>query len=297
MRVAWLTGATYRGRPMPPGQLPPFDTEERALVDVAAQGRNITLETRQWSDDPASFAGLDAVLIRSCWDYVEHCAAFCDALDAIDTHAPVLNPPALVRWNARKSYLAAFEAAGIPIVPTVWADTADVRSVAQAFDRFEAAELVVKPATGAGGRNTLRLARNRWSEADLMDGLRGPSLIQPFQAAVQDEGEFSFLFVGGTLAATILKQPAPGGWLTPASQGAVNRAVTPRDDDRQAACAAFEALGTIRPEPALYARIDMVRDARGRLVLMEAELIEPFLYVALAPQTAEALATALRAGV
>lgn len=48
-------------------------------------------------------------------------------------------------------------------------------------------------------------------------------------------------------------------------------------------------------EPLLYARIDMVSDANGNWLLMEAELIEPDLYLDHDPARGAGLARAVRA--
>jgi hypothetical protein len=47
------------------------------------------------------------------------------------------------------------------------------------------------------------------------------------------------------------------------------------------------------PAPSTYARVDMLRDAAGTLLLMEVELVEPLLWLASAPHAARALAEAL----
>jgi hypothetical protein len=46
--------------------------------------------------------------------------------------------------------------------------------------------------------------------------------------------------------------------------------------------------------PLLYARIDMVPDAAGRWLLMEAELIEPDFYLGIDPAQGAGFARALR---
>ena len=48
-------------------------------------------------------------------------------------------------------------------------------------------------------------------------------------------------------------------------------------------------------EPLLYARIDMVPDADGNWLLMEAELIEPDMYLDHAPDVGMGFARAVRA--
>jgi len=49
--------------------------------------------------------------------------------------------------------------------------------------------------------------------------------------------------------------------------------------------------------PIVYARVDLIRDATGRLALMELEAIEPDLYLDLAPDGGDAFARAAMAAV
>ena len=50
-------------------------------------------------------------------------------------------------------------------------------------------------------------------------------------------------------------------------------------------------------QPLLYARIDMVPDADGRWLLMEAELIEPDFYLGVDPAQGTGFAQALRSAI
>jgi hypothetical protein len=48
------------------------------------------------------------------------------------------------------------------------------------------------------------------------------------------------------------------------------------------------------PEEATYARVDIIRDDAGELAIMELELIEPALFLHLAPQANATFAAAVR---
>src|SRR5690606_24333763 len=100
----------------------------------------------------------------------------------------VFNSSAVVRWNARKTYLRELGAAAIE---TVWLDRVDGRAVAQAFDALDAAEIVIKPQIGAGSVRTIRLKRNAWSEADLIAGPQSDAMVQPYLQSIETEGERS----------------------------------------------------------------------------------------------------------
>jgi len=78
----------------------------------------------------------------------------------------LLNPPPVVRWNADKHYLLELARAGLPVVASSFAEAeADCRSGAGAIPRTPScAELVVKPAVGAGARATRRHGRTAVAE-------------------------------------------------------------------------------------------------------------------------------------
>ena len=64
---------------------------------------------------------------------------------------------------------------------------------------------------------------------------------------------------------------------------------SPSPDERSVAEAALKSIES----PALYARVDLVRDDLGVPRLLELELIEPYLFFGLAPHAAERLAESI----
>ena len=71
--------------------------------------------------------------------------------------------------------------------------------------------------------------------------------------------------------------------------GGTHAAIEP---SAEAIAIATSALAATPGEP-LYARVDLVRLDGGELALIELELIEPALYLDVAPRSADALAAAL----
>ena len=121
-------------------------------------------------------------------------------------------------------------------------------------------------------------------------------MIQPFLPAIVSEGEFSLFAFDGALSHAVLKVPGPGDFRVQEEHGGRILAVTPEAELLAAGEAVLRALDALAETP-LYVRIDFVRH-RGRLLLMELELIEPSLYF---PYDAEsprrfAEATVRRAG-
>ena len=70
-----------------------------------------------------------------------------------------MNPPATVRWNLDKQYLAELAEAGVPVTPTSFVQPGSAAT-------FPAGDFVVKPAVGAGSRDAAWYGRTstrpRW---------------------------------------------------------------------------------------------------------------------------------------
>jgi hypothetical protein len=72
-----------------------------------------------WDDRRWDWGASDAVLVRSTWDYHLKLPQFLEWTNALERlGVPLVNPAALLRWNARKDYLRQLEAAGLAVVPT-----------------------------------------------------------------------------------------------------------------------------------------------------------------------------------
>ena len=114
-------------------------------------------------------------------------------------------------------------------------------------------------------------------------------IVQPFMDNVLAEGEYSMFFFNGAFSHAILKIPAAGEFRSQEERGAEIRSVAP---ERKLLSAGEGALAAVSPTP-LYARVDLVRDLAGDFALMELELIEPSLYLRMAPAAPRRFAAAL----
>lgn len=288
-RVAYLTGSRWRGGFVPEGELPAQDAPDFALLKPVAAEKGIALEIRRWDAADLGEAGYDALIVRSTWDYADRVGEFLDRLEALEQGgARVFNPSAALRWNARKTYLQELGEKGAPVIPTIWSDTVDAIVIGRAFETFEAAELVVKPQLGAGSRDTIRLKRNAWSDSDLALAPRGAVMIQPFLPGIETTGERSLFYFNGKPAHAIRKMPASGKWYAN-----VDGAVFERSEATAADRSAAEHVLSLAPQGMLYARVDLVDGPDGRPRLIELEAIEPYFFLASAPEGAGFFATAL----
>lgn len=232
-----------------------------AYRDLLASG-GWAAEPRPWSEGPGNVPTL-ALL---AWGYHNDLATWTALLDQWPAEVPLINPPALLAWNTRKTYLSALEAAGVPTVPTRFGDAAGASA---AFDEFGVDELVVKPQVSAGSDRTVRVRRGD-APPVLAD-----AMIQPFLPTIGTEGEMSLFFFGGAFSHAIRKVAAAEDFRVQPQFGASIGAWTPDAEAMAVATAANAAV----PPGAVYARVDLVRRHDGRLALIEYEAIEPDLYL------------------
>ena len=75
----------------------------------------LSVETVRWADPNVDWKRFGAVLVFAAWDYQDDHKAFLARIDSLAAQGvPVYNPPDLVRWNIRKTYLRDMESAALP---------------------------------------------------------------------------------------------------------------------------------------------------------------------------------------
>ncbi len=280
MKIAFLAcDGTMPGSPTRRDDASEHDWQVAALrAELTPAG--IELVELDWQGPLEAFAGVDHALLGTVWNYQDCKDEFLNRLDALSALGMAFyNPPEVVRWNIDKGYLHDLAKAGAHTIPTLWFAQPNQDDVKAAFDHFNTDCVVAKRRVGAGAQGQCRFHRgdpalSNWH----MDR---PGMIQPYFPAIVDEGEYSFIFVDGNLSHCLRKTAKIGDYRIQSLYGGIEQAVTPSRSDLAAAQAIVEAL----PFPALlYARIDMVRGGEGQLHLMEAELIEPYLYPLQGPE-------------
>ena len=256
--------------------LPPSDA---ALLE-ALRRQGVRAAPAIWSSPDVGWAQYDLVVIRSCWDYhlrLEEFLAWVAALDAAGVS--VVNPAALVHWNARKTYLRELDAIGLPVPETLWLDEGDTVDIAAECRAHGWESAVVKPVVSASAYCT---ARRRTGIA------RGPAMVQAFQAAILREGEWSVVFLGGRRSHDVRKRARASDFRVQYEHGGT---VHVESAPAEVRTLADRTLGRL-PCPAAFARIDIVAD-QDDVRLMEVEVIEPELFLDLVPGAADRAASVL----
>lgn len=181
------------------------------------------------------------------------------------------NPPGVLGWNADKSYLGVFADKGAPVVPTIFVEQVTEAAMHAAAEEFGTDKLIAKPRVSASAFRTIR-----WSSGASLDGApTDAAMIQPFLPDVLTGGEPSLLYLDGSFSHAVSKVPQAGDFRVQPEYGGIIAPYQPWPDELAAADAALAAAET----PLLYARVDLVRDLKGRPVLMELEAIEPDLFL------------------
>jgi glutathione synthase/RimK-type ligase-like ATP-grasp enzyme len=260
---------------------PNLHPREQPLVGRFAQ-EGIEAVPVVWSDPAVDFAAFERVVIRATWDYFERPVEFFGWLDRMEAaRVPLYNPPALVRWNADKRYLRDLEQRQVRVVPTRFIEAHQPCDLAAQLRELDWSRVVIKPAVSAGAWRThlLGVEEAGAHQSDLDEILASSAvLIQPFLPEITDEGEWSMFFFGGAFSHAILKTPVAGDFRSQPMFGASFKLVTPPPSMMRAA---EGVLGKLPVAP-LYARVDGVR--RGDdFLLMEVELIEPYLFLTADP--------------
>lgn len=274
------------------------DVDSPLLVE-ALRRRGVEAEAVSWHDDSVDWSGVDLAVLRSPWDYPLDPEGFSRWLEKAGEATTVQNPPALVRWNMDKRYLAQLALAGVPVVPTTYHE--DEASLQEGLAALDAEHVVVKPAVGAGSLHTGLFAREDPAllgpaRAILSGG--GTVLLQPEVTELSEGAEKAVYLVDGRVTHAISKGAllARGGGL----RGGVYQEHPELVEVSAAEAALAEqvvaAAGAVTGAPLpLYARIDMVDSAAFGLVLLEAELFEPTFNLHLVPEVTEIFAEAVLA--
>ena len=264
------------------------------LAACAAAGAHA--EVADWDDPGVDWGSFDAALLRSAWDYTERLSEFLAWVERTASQTLLLNTQAVVQWNSDKHYLAELARQGLPVVPSAFCEPGEEpRGVLEGFlARQGLPELVVKPAVGAGSRDTRR--HPRAALAEILDHMglllqkRRSVLLQPYLPSVDRDGETALIYIDGAFSHAIRKGPLlPPGAAATAALFAPEE-ITPRTAAADERAVAERILGALPFPDLLYARIDLIRGEGGEPRLLELELNEPSLFFTQGPGSALRLA-------
>jgi glutathione synthase/RimK-type ligase-like ATP-grasp enzyme len=235
-----------------------------------------------------TFASADAVLPLCCWDYYDDPDRFLGWIGALESRGTrLINPPELLRWNFRKTYLLEIAAAGLPVPKTFHLPEINREAIEHRMEEEGWRIAVLKPVSSQNGHGIQKLdraERSRWSVEDTPGGV----LLQDYQEDVGTLGETTLTFIDGMFSHAVRRVLKAGEWRANPQYGITYERV---EVGRSVIDSARSYLGLL-PQSPLYARVDGLVRASG-FMLMELELIDPYLYLEFAPGSADTMARSL----
>jgi hypothetical protein len=254
-------------------------TPDDQLVAEVLQARQVRVIPAVWDDPAVDWARFDVVVIRATWDYHLQPDRYAEWLGLFSTTSNRLwNPPSAVRQNMHKSYLAGLAQSGVPVVPTIYVGAADRPRLREVLHHQQWEEAVIKPAVSANAFGTWRTSLIN-ADADqprFLGELRERDLLlQPYLPEISSRGEWSLMFFRGQFSHAVLKRPADGEFRVQRDLGGSAVSAVPDASLVAQARAVLAAHGG----DLLYARVDGI-ERDNRFLLMELEIIEPYLFLA-----------------
>jgi hypothetical protein len=267
-------------------ELPEPDPDEELLSHALRQA-GIRAELLAWDDPHADPGAFDLCVLRSCWNYYEDPQAFLAWIAAAASCSRLANPADVVRWNLHKRYLQRLEAADVSIIPTVWFKQGETVDLVATMRAHGWSDVAVKPAVSAGSFCTRRFRVDQVGEgqAFLVALVRErDAMVQRYMPAVEGVGERALVWIDGEFTHAVRKHPRFSGGVE-----RVSDALAVSDQEK---AIANRALSCVDGE-LLYARVDVMNDDEGDLLVSEIELMEPSLFLLQCPAALERFVNAI----
>ncbi len=236
----------------------------------------VIFKLESWTDAKIDWKQYKTLILKAPWDYIDRFSEFTNWINSISAMGiPILNSAKTIMWNSDKHYLREIADAGLPVIPTVFLDSGfnHLINLASYFEKFGSSELILKPCVSGGSKHTYRISRESSKNLNVPE-LAEPMMIQPFMPEIISEGEWSFLFFGGKYSHALVKKTKPGDFRVQNAFGGTNHEAKPSNELVDQANKYIELFA----KDCLYARVDGVL-VQNQLMLMELELIEPFLFL------------------
>lgn len=252
--------------------------DEDQLLESILEEIGVPFKFEIWSDPKVDWSSYTCILIKSPWDYFDRYVEFqkwCQKIIALGI--PVFNDLETVLWNADKWYLKDIQEKGLSIVPTVFVRKGEQPQLGKFFEDFGTDRLIVKPTVSGGAKNTIKMHVASWQKEEemVLDWMsEGDYMVQPFVEEIENEGEYSYIFFEGKFSHAVLKSPQKGEFRVQHFFGGKIQAIQPNAEELQVVQSYIQNFAA----NTLYARVDGVW-SKGKFLLMELELIEPYLFL------------------
>jgi hypothetical protein len=259
----------------------PLAPDDQLLLE-ALRAQGVDAEVVPWEAGGYPWHKADLVKIASTWNYPHAWKRYREWLQRVARVTRLCNPLEVLLWNIEKSrYFADLQQRGIPLIPTDILSRGTNVDLASRLDEHGWDRAVLKPsiATNSLGCRTVRRSdAESVAEGQAHLALFLPwqdMLLQPYLPSVETGYETSYIFVNGAYSHAFGKS-AFGPRLADAL---TSKVVHPSPIDVELAVWIMQTVQRLLRLHLLYGRVDIVRDAQGRPLVMEIELTEPMLHL------------------
>ena len=251
--------------------------KEDDLLLSACKKHGISAKLVAWDDNNFDWSSTKTVLIREVWDYFHRFKEFEQWLELVSSKTRLINDAAIIKWNWDKHYMADVEKNGVAIVPTIFIEVGDQRSLSEIISSSGWDECILKPCISGGARHTYKLNASTCSEYEKIQAeliQEEPMMLQPFIESIGTKGEVSFIVINGKYEHAVLKKAKAGDFRVQDDWGGTLHEYQISAKEIRLA----EAIVAKSCPEAYYARVDLVWGSNDELLLGELELIEPELW-------------------
>ncbi len=211
----------------------------------------------------------------------------------------MFNDSQVLLWNFEKTYLRDLDAFGVPIPQTLFlkSTTVTIDTIKKAARDHGWDRAVVKPSIGAGSYNVFLVNPNAEptppERVALSKALKKCEfiLLQEYIPNIELEGEWGLVYINSKFSHAVLKTPRSGDFRLGINFDHVIQEKVP-EDIRKLADKAHAALKAMHYD-VVYSRVDILRRSSGEPLLLELEVLDPWLYFADKMSAADELAKTL----
>jgi len=233
----------------------------------------LVVSRKDWADPDFDWSTTRRAVFRTTWDYFDKFIEFKFWLDKVESQTQFINPISQIRWNMDKWYLKDLADLGIKVGETNYHKKRSTLSLKQIFENSGWNDVILKPNIAGTARHTYRLNHENIAELESTFSklIKNEDMIlQQFQHKIMRKGEISFVVIGGKFTHSVLKKSKEGDFRVQDDFGGTLHDYHPSKEEIEFAETVVQACN---PLPA-YARVDVMWDNEGELVVSEVELIE-----------------------
>ncbi len=269
------------------------DDDQLLAAELIQKGFEVKIA--DWEDEKVVWTEFDIVIIRSVWNYHLKHAKFINWLSKIDSDGvEIWNNPQMIKWNSDKKYLDEISKS-FTSIDSIYISKIQKDLDLMALKQKDWDQIIIKPVISASAFNTVKTTVSQLlaKPTIISENLDHSDLvIQPFIKEIQTIGEWSVIYFNGKFSHSVLKKPKVGDYRTQPELGGSALIERCSDDIIKTGRDIISYISNKFEIPILYARIDGI-ELNGKFILMEIELIEPFLYFGIDDKATSRLVDAL----